>query len=78
MVTLGTLIVFALMFGLTTLIDIYLYKETFLNSSIAMLSFYPGTREWMTWSGVIAGFIYSVITDFRLRKKKKKNKQAAR
>ena len=55
---------------LLSAIDMYIYNQSFLTSFSYLFIQGKGTNEWMINLGVGVGFVYSLVTDYRLKKGK--------
>lgn len=71
MITLVSLGLFITMFLVLAVIDMFMLQQSFLESVAKLLIQDEGTKEWMINAGVLIGFIYSLIIDYRLRKQAK-------
>jgi allophanate hydrolase subunit 1 len=56
-------------------IDMYLFQQSFFSVLVKLFIQEKGTNEWMINMGVFAGFLYSLVVDYRLRKNKKQQKK---
>ncbi|WP_100408098.1 hypothetical protein [Bacillus solitudinis] len=72
-------VVFSLVFiGLALLmsvLDAFVYQQSFIQSVLQLISIEAGTRRIIVLFTAIAGFATSVITDIKLSKKKSKQQE---
>lgn len=71
MITLVSLGLFIAMFLVLAVIDMFMLQQSFPESVAKLLMQDEGTKEWMINAGVLIGFIYSLVIDYRLRKQAK-------
>lgn len=72
MVTIAYITILTALSLLVGAVDSYLYKSTLLEALYNLYSMTPGTRRWIVFLGAFIGFMYSIVTDFRLQKHKRK------
>jgi hypothetical protein len=71
MVTLAFILVFTILTILLGAIDILFFHKSINEFIQQVLSIQFGTRKWWVITGVLLGFIYSIIVDYKEYKGKK-------
>lgn len=73
MIKLVTLVYFVMYIGmliLISLIDMFIWKQSFFQVIIRLFTLDEGTNEWFVSGTAFMGLICSIVIDYRLRKNK--------
>ncbi len=73
MIKLVTLVYFVMYIGmliLISLIDMFIWKQSFFQVIIRLFTLDEGTNEWFVSGTAFIGLICSIVIDYRLRKNK--------
>ncbi len=70
LVTFVYLVMYIGMLVLISLIDMFIWKQSFFQVILRLFTLDEGTNEWLIGGTVFIGFICSIVIDYRLRKNK--------